>query len=69
MYNIQNYVMNYMSYTTLLQMRNTLSTDLAFIEDKNANKLYINSSYDKPTSITIEYIPVFKEVEQITSDY
>ena len=69
MYNLQNYVMNYMSYTTLLQMRNTLSTDLAFIEDKNANKLYINSSYDKPTSITIEYIPVFKEVEQITSDY
>jgi hypothetical protein len=45
MYNLQNYVMNYLSYNTLLQMRNTLSTDLDFKEDKHGNKLYINAAY------------------------
>lgn len=69
MYNLQNYVMNYLSYSTLLQMRNTLSTDMSFREDKHANKLYINSNYDKPRKVTIEFIPVFRNVEQITSDY
>lgn len=69
MYNLNNYVMNYLSYSTLLQMRNTLSTDMAYKEDKHANKLYINSSYDKPLKITIEYIPIFRKVEDVTSDY
>lgn len=69
MYNLQNYVMNYLSYSTLLQMRNTMSTDMVFREDKHANKLYINSSYDQPTSVTIEYIPLFNKVEDVTSDY
>lgn len=69
MYNLQNYVMNYLSYNTLLQMRNTMSTDMIFREDKHANKLYINSSYDQPTSVTIEYIPLFNKVEDVTSDY
>ncbi len=69
MYNLQNYVMNYLSYNTLLQMRNTMSTDLYFKEDKNANKLYINGSYDKPVAVTIEYIPVYRDVSEITSDY
>lgn len=68
MYNLSNYVLNYASYNTLLQIRNTLSTDLSFREDKNADKLYINSSYDHPTEITIEYIPIF-ELKDITSDY
>lgn len=68
-YSLQNYVMNYLAYNTLLQMRNTTSTDLAFKEDKSADKLYINVNYDLPKSITIEYIPVFDDVEQITSDY
>ena len=69
MYNLNNYVLNYAAYNTLLQMRNTMSTDMSFKEDKHANKLYINSNYDKPQRITIEYIPLFKNVEEITSDY
>ena len=69
MYNLQNYVMNYLSYNTLLQMRNTLSTDLDFKEDKHANKLYINAAYTNIEWITIEYIPIFHTVEDITSDY
>ncbi len=41
-YNLKNYIYNYASYSTLLQMRNTTSTDLAYKEDKRAEKLYIN---------------------------
>lgn len=69
MYNLQNYLLNYMSYNTLLQMRNTTSTDLAFKEDKLNKKLYINVAYDKPEKITIEYVPIFTDVSEITSDY
>jgi hypothetical protein len=69
MYNLNDYVLNYMSYNTLLQMRNTTSTDMAFLQDKSENKLYINTGFDNPTSITIEYIPLFKSVEEVTSDY
>lgn len=69
MYNLNQYVMNYLSYNTLLQMKNTLSTDLAFKYNKIEEKLYINSAFDSPKSITIEYIPIFENVEQITSDY
>ena len=69
MYNLNNYVMNFMSYNTLLQMRNTLSTPLDFKEDKHNNKLYITSSYEVGYKITIEYVPIFKNVEDVKSDY
>lgn len=68
-YSLTNYVMNYLAYSTLLQMRNSTTTDLAFKEDKSADKLYINCNMDIPSMITIEYIPSFKSVEDITSDY
>lgn len=68
-YSLTNYVMNYLAYNTLLQMRNTGSTDLAFKEDKSADKLYINCSDNIPNMITIEYIPAFTSVDEITSDY
>lgn len=68
-YNINNYIYNYLSYNTLLQMRNTTSTDLAFTQDKYGKKLYINSQYDNPSYVTIEYIPVYQHVEEVTSDY
>lgn len=69
MYNLQDYILNYMSYNTLLQMRNTTSTDLAFREDKSENKLYVNTGYDAPVNITIEYIPEYTDVEQIDDPY
>lgn len=69
MYNLNNYVMNYLSYNTLLQMRNTTTTDMAFKEDRDALKLYINTGFDRPNSVTIEYIPVYDNVNQITSEY
>lgn len=80
MYNLNNFVLNYLAYNTLLQMKSTLSTELNFREilhdrgrdPKNPTDkhlLYINSSYDTPTAITIEYVPAYDSVEQVTSDY
>lgn len=69
MYNFNDYVYNYAAYNTLLQIRNTTSTDLAFRYDKSSNKLYINIASNKPETITIEYIPRYNDVSEITSDY
>lgn len=69
MYNLQNYLLNYMSYNTLLQMRNTTTTDLAFKEDKDKKQLYINVGYDAPKYITLEYVPIYEDVAEVTSDY
>lgn len=67
MYN--SYIMNYASYNTLLQSRNTMSTDLYFKYDKSTNKLYINISSNFPDKITIEYVPRYDDVSEITSDF
>jgi len=69
MYNLNNYLMNYMTYNTLLQIRNTTSTDMAFKEDKHDNKLYVNISGGRPNYIVIEYVPIFEDVSDIKSDY
>ena len=69
MYNLQDYVMNYAAWSTLSQVRNTMSTDLAFREDKHACKLYINNNISSSGSITVEYIPKLRSVEDIKSDY
>ena len=68
MYNLNDYVMNYASWMTLNKIRNTMSTDLSFKEDRHNKKLYINN-YNAPRMITIEYIPKLKSVEDIQSDY
>lgn len=65
----QNYLSNYQSWLTTMQMRNTLSTDLAFRYDKNTNYLYINISTGLPENITIEYVPQYTDVSQIDSDF
>lgn len=67
-FDITNYTYNYLSYNTLNQIRNTLSSDLSYVYDKPTEKLYINSS-TAPKDITIEYVPRFDSVEEITSDY
>lgn len=67
--NFQNYAYNLESWLSLLQIRNTLSTDLAFRYDKSSNRLYINVSSGAPGSITIEYVPRYDSVEEIVSDY
>ena len=66
---IKDYASNLASWNTLLQIRNTLSTDLAFYYNKSENKLYVNISSSMPQSITIIYIPRIDDVSEITSDY
>ena len=56
MYNLNDYVMNYASWLTMYKIKNTMSTELAFKEDRHNKKLYINN-YNAPSMITIEYIP------------
>ena len=72
MYNLQEYILNYMSYNTLNQLRSYSSTDLAFKEVNNkqdGHKLYINVMYNNPTNITIEYVPKLLSPEDVVSDY
>jgi hypothetical protein len=69
MYSLQDYVMNYASWMSMHQIRNSMSTDLSFKEDRHSNKLYINSANSAPSMITIEYIPKLTSVEDIKSDY
>lgn len=67
--NLTNYAYNYASWNTILQIKNTTSTDLAFQYDKMSNKLYVTVSSNLPETITILYIPRFDDVSEITSDF
>lgn len=69
MYNLQDYVMNYASWMSMYQIKNSMSTDMAFREDRHNKKLYINKSTATPSFITIEYIPKLTCTEDIQSDY
>ena len=68
MYSLQDYIMNYTSWMTLYKIKNTMSTELSFREDRHNKKLYINN-HNAPSMVTIEYIPKLTSVEDIQSDY
>lgn len=67
--NMTDFVQNYASWNTLLQIRNTTSTDLLFRYDKDSEKLYVNISSNRPDRITVEYVPRYEDVAEITSDF
>lgn len=67
--NVNSYLANYGAWSTVQQIRNTVSTDLSYVYDSEEQKLYINVSTGIPNKITIEYVPRFETVEQIKSDY
>lgn len=69
MYNLNDYVLNYASWMTMYKIKNTMSTDLSFREDRHNKKLYINKAMTTPRFVTIEYIPKLTSVEDIQSDY
>lgn len=69
MYNFQNYLNNFSSWSTVQQIENTLSTDLAYYFEDATKKLYINTTLDVGTNITIEYVPRYDNVEEVTSDF
>lgn len=69
LYNMQDAVYNYAAYNTMQQISNTLSTDLSWYYEDAENNLYINTTLDSGTSVTVEYVPRYDNVEEITSDY
>ena len=69
MYNFNDYAYRYAAYNSLQQIGNTLSTDLAFFYDDAVSKLYINTRLEEGSPITIEYVPRYDNVEDITSDF
>ena len=69
LYNFTDYTYRYAAYNTLQQIGNTLSTDLSFYFDDAVNKLYINTRMNEGSLVTIEYVPRYDNVEQITSDF
>lgn len=69
LYNMSDWTYNYAAWNTALQTRNTVSTDLLFRFDKHTNKLYINIAFDHPETVTVEYVPRYKDVSEVVSDY
>lgn len=69
MYNFNDYVYRFASWSTMQQIGNTLSTDLIFYYQDSEKKLYINTSLDIGSMVTIEYVPRYDSVEEVKSDY
>lgn len=67
--NFNEYVSRYSSWSTIRQIQNTLSTDLAYYFEDSTQKLYVNTSLTNSQKITIEYIPRYNSVEEVTSDF
>lgn len=68
MYNLSDFVARFSAWNSLLQIRNTISTDLQFVYDSSTQEIYINA-LDTPAYITLEYVPKLMSVEDIKSDY
>ena len=69
LFNMRDAMYNYGAYSTMQQIANTLSTDLSWYFEDAEKKLYINTTLDTTESISIEYVPRYDSVEEITSDY
>lgn len=64
-YGMEDYARGLMTQQNLAN----ISTDLDFYYDKPNKKLFVNCNTVKPTSLTIEYIPEYTRVEDITESY
>lgn len=69
MFNFNDYVYRYASWSSLQQIGNTLSTDLSYYYEDAEKKLYINTSMDSGSQVTIEFVPRYNSVDEITSDF
>lgn len=69
MYNFSDYVSRLASWSTMQQIGNTLSTDLIFYYEDSEKKLYINTTLNTGSKVTIEYVPRYDSVDEITSDF
>ena len=66
---VSNWAQNYAAYNTMMQMCSTMATDLIFRFDRHTNYLYVSCPFDKPTHVTIEYVPRYNSVDEIVSDF
>lgn len=60
------------AYNTVLQkiqLRNTMSTDLDFVWEPSTKLLRVNANPPFPNMITINYVPEYKNVEEITEPF
>lgn len=53
----------------LIQQRNTISTDLDFIWEPSTKLLRLSVNPPFPTVVTIEYIPDYENVEEVTEPF
>jgi hypothetical protein len=59
----------YANRMLLLQQLNTISTDLDFIWDTHTKKLSVTMNPPYTNQITIQYIPDYKDVEEVTETF
>ena len=64
-----DYIRRLASFSLNQRISNTLSTDLEFREDRQQQKLYVNFPQGIPSSITVEYIPMLRDPNQLVGEY
>ena len=67
-YNMSN-IEDYTNRMTILQQRNTISTDLDFIWEADTKTLYINTNPPFPPALTIQYVKDYQDVSEVTDAY
>lgn len=60
---------DYRSYLRTQQIKNTLTSDLDFIWDQTTKRLYVDVTYPIPSQLTLAYIPVFTNPEDISDPF
>ena len=68
-YGLTEWTTRYATYTLTQQVMNTTTTDLAFKEDKLGRKLYVEISQGAGSGLTIEYVPLLENVNQVKGNY
>lgn len=57
-----------MTEMAMAQVRNTLGTDFQWRHDPNNNVVYVAHRDPRPSTLTIRYVPDYKDVSEIVSD-
>jgi len=68
-YYSNSWIYNYLTYSLNQKIRNTMSTDFDFKEDKKDKKLYVNFNQGVPEKLAIEYIPNLRDCSDVFEDY
>lgn len=60
---------DYLYRTQVTQLKSTITTDLDFTFDKEAEQLYVSTYFPTPQEITLVYIPEFHDVSEVFEQY